>query len=202
MDRNIIEQITKISLSMFRKNFFGVFHGSISAKIETNKFIINKKDAIFDEIDNESLIMLYNKRDYRWKDASVDSSIHSNIYQNITDAKYIAYVLPPYTSSYALKYDKIYPKDYFGHMTFGEIPVYDPKDLESWYERADVEIYRHMKESGSKIMVIRGYGVYVYDRDIHQMAKNIAIIENSCRLLYLSRALESSKGASDNLYYI
>ena len=202
MNKNLIEQITKISLSMFRKNFFGVFHGSISAKVEVNKFVINKKDAIFDEIDKDSLIMLYHKRDYRWKDASLDSSIHSNIYQNINDAKYIAYVLPPYTSAFALKYDKICPKDYFGHVNFGELPIYDPRDLESWYERADVEIYRHMKECGTKVMIIRGYGVYVYDRDINQMAKTIAVIENSCRLLYLSKSLESGIASSDNSYYI
>ena len=40
-------EIKKISLSMFRKNFFGVFHGSISARVEKNQFIINKQSAIF-----------------------------------------------------------------------------------------------------------------------------------------------------------
>jgi L-fuculose-phosphate aldolase len=34
-------------------------------------------------------------------------------------------------------------------------------------------------------MVIRGYGVYSYNRDIHEMAKKLAILEKSCRLLML-----------------
>jgi L-fuculose-phosphate aldolase len=34
-------------------------------------------------------------------------------------------------------------------------------------------------------MVIRGYGVYAYSRDLHEMAKKLAILEKSCRLLML-----------------
>lgn len=201
MDPFTINNLCNISLSMFRKNFFGIFHGSLSAKVEYNKFIINKRDAIFDEMQESSFIQLYHKKDYRWKEASIDSSIHANIYQKINDAKYIAYGMPPYTMAYSLRYEKIYPKDYFGSLTFGEITVYDPKQLDDWYERAEVEIYRHMREKRTNLMVIRGYGVYVYDRDLNQLAKNIAIIENSCRILYLARALGESDCDRD-MYFI
>ena len=34
-------------------------------------------------------------------------------------------------------------------------------------------------------MVIKGIGTYIYDRDIHELVKKIAILENSCRLLKL-----------------
>lgn len=190
MDNFLIDNLSRISLSMFRKNFFGVFHGSISAKTEYNRFVINKRDAIFDEIDRDSLIKLYHKKDYRWNEASIDAPIHSSIYQSISDAKYIAYGMPPYTTAYSLRFDKIVPQDYFGRELVGHIDIFDPKDLDTWYERADVEISRHLRDSKGHMMVVRGYGVYVYDRDLHQMAKKIAIIENSCRLLYLSYALD------------
>lgn len=195
MDKQLIQEMGKISLSMFRKNFFGVFHGSLSAKIGDNRFIINKKDAIFDEIKEESLITLYHSRDYRWQEASIDSCIHSSIYQNISEAKYIAYCLPPFTMAYTLRFNKIAPRDYFGTMSFRTIDVYDPRDFETWYERADVEIYRHMKEKRVKVVVIRGYGVYIFDRDINRLAKSIAIIENSCRILYLAATLGNAPGA-------
>ncbi len=194
MDKKLAQEMGRISLSMFRKNFFGVFHGSISAKLGDNRFVINKKDAIFDEINEESLITLYHSRDYRWQEASIDSFIHSNIYQNISDAKYIAYCLPPFTMAYALRFNKIVPHDYFGATLFKVIEVYNPRDFETWYERADVEIYRHMKEKRVKAMVIRGYGVYLFDRDINHLAKTIAVIENSCRILYLSATLGGVPG--------
>lgn len=59
------KQLSSLALSMFRKDFFGIFHGSISAKTESNRFIINTKEAVFDAIDDTSLIELYFKKDYR-----------------------------------------------------------------------------------------------------------------------------------------
>ena len=51
IDKNIVKHLSDISLALFRKNFFGIYHGSISKKVDHNSFIINKKEAIFDEIE-------------------------------------------------------------------------------------------------------------------------------------------------------
>lgn len=186
MDLNYsIESIAKISLSMFRKSFFGIFHGSISAKIEENQFIINKKDAIFDNLKKEDMILLYTKKDYRWNEASMDSDIHLNIYKNIKEAKFICYAMPPHIVSYSFENDFIIPEDYFGSMNFDRIEVYDLKKFDDWYERAPFEIYKYMLDHNTNIMVIRGYGVYAFARTMHQLAKNIALLENSCKLLQL-----------------
>ena len=141
--------------------------------------------------------MLYHKRDYRWNDASMDTFIHSLLYQNIPNAKYIAYGMPPFTISYTLTHNKIEPKDYFGYKMLGTLEVYDPKDFDNWYERADVEINRYFKESGAKIMVIRGYGVYVFHRDLQLLSKLFALLENSCKILHFSSILEASKQNQD-----
>ena len=79
----------------------------------------------------------------------------------------------------------------------GTLDVYDPKDFDNWYERADVEINRYFKESGSKIMVIRGYGVYVFHRDLQLLSKLFALLENSCKILHFSSILEASKQNQD-----
>ena len=84
---NLKSQLSKLALSMFRKDFFGIYHGSISAKTESNRFIINTKEAIFDAIDHNNLIELYFKKDYRWNQASIDANIHFSIYSQISDAK-------------------------------------------------------------------------------------------------------------------
>jgi L-fuculose-phosphate aldolase len=94
--------------------------------------------------------------------------------------------MPPYVMAYSLKHDKIVPKDYFGKQVLGEIEIYDPLDYSDWYERADTEIFRYMKDNKKSIMVIKGYGVYAYDRDIYQLAKKIAVLNKSCNILLLS----------------
>ena len=180
----VIGQLKDISLSMFRKNFFDIFHGSISARVEYNRFIINKKDAIFDALSCNDLIELTSKKDYRWNDASIDAGIHLMLYKNISEAKYVCYAMPPFTTAFTLTNSVIIPQDYFGYKEFGNIEIYDPKQFDDWYERADVEICKYMKENQTNIMIIKGYGIYAYDRDLRQLAKNMAIIENSCRLLH------------------
>jgi L-fuculose-phosphate aldolase len=190
MGKHLIEDIKHVSLSMFNKNFFGVYHGSISARVSTRSFIINKKDTILDEVTEESLIRLdCQKKDYRWDSASSDVEIHEHIYRMISSAKYISYTMPPYATAFSLKHGKVLPQDYFGKKILGDILVYDPKNFDDWQERAPYEIPRFFQKNDSHLLLIKGFGLISYDRDIIEMAKKVAILENSCRLLALSSSL-------------
>ena len=185
--KHLLEEIQSVSLSMFRKNFLGVYHGSMSARTSPSTFLINKKEAIFDEITQDSMIQLdVEKRDYRWNISSIDSAIHEQIYQEMSQAKYICYTMPPYATAYALSHARLSPRDYFGDLEIGEIPVYDPGGFHDWYDRAPYEISSFFKESQCRMMLIKGFGLFTYDRDIIEMAKKIALLENSARLLILN----------------
>jgi len=178
-------ELMSISNSMFQKDFFGIYHGSISAKTDNNRFLINKKETIFNSIKEDDLIEVGHNKDYRWKIASMDSAIHSQIYSLISDAKFISFSMPPYATSYSFNHSVISPMDYFGNKEFKSISIYDPKCFEDWYDRASSEIPQHFIQNETNIIVIKGYGVYAYSRDLHKMAKSLAILEKSCRLLML-----------------
>lgn len=189
MDKQLVKrQLASFALSMFRKDFFGIYHGSLSAKLDTNQFTVNTKNAIFDSISEESLIDLFYNKDYRWKDASIDASIHQGIYRQISDAKFITFTMPPFTTAFSLHHSIIIPKDYFGFKEFGKINIYDPKKFEDWYERAVSEIPQYFQQNNASIMVIRGYGVYAFSRDIHTMVRQLSILERSCRILMLDHS--------------
>lgn len=185
--KHLLEEIRSVSLSMFRKNFLGVYHGSMSARTSSNSFLINKKEAIFDEISDDSLIHLdVQQRDYRWNMASLDTAIHEQIYQDLSQAKYVSYTMPPYAAAYALSHAKLSPRDYFGDKHIGEIVIYDPGPFHDWYDRAPYEISSFFKKSPCQLMLIKGYGLFAHDRDMREMAKKIALLENSARLLILN----------------
>ena len=187
MDNHLIEDIKHISLSLFNKNFFSVYHGSISARIGHSGFIINTKETILDEVTEESLVRLdYNKRDYRWSMANTDVHIHEHIYEEIANAKYVSYTMPPYATAYSLKHAKVFPLDYYGKTVLGEIIIYDPKNFNDWMDRAPYEIAKFFQEHDTHLLLIKGFGLVSYDRDITEMAKKISILENSCRLLALT----------------
>lgn len=189
VDEHLIEQLQILSHAMFQKGFYGIHHGALSAKTANNRFIINTKDAIFDEMGHKDFIELTHMQDYRWHQASMDALIHQQVYAHISEAKFVTYAMPPYTTAYALKNWVIEPKDYFSAKLLGNIEVYDPKNFDDWYTRASSEIFLEFLHSGQSILVIRGYGVYAYDRDILKLAKKIAILENSCRLLAISERI-------------
>jgi len=190
--QHLKEQLVSFSLSMFRKEFFSIYHGSVSAKSDNTRFIINTKDAIFDHMNDTQLIELYFQRDYRWNDASIDAAIHHNIYRQISDAKFITFSMPPFTTAYALLHPVIEPQDYFGRKELSRVEVYDPRTFDQWYERAFTEIPKQLLKSGREFVIIKGYGVYAYNRDLHEMAKQLAVLEKSCRLLMLKRSMQSS----------
>ncbi len=183
------KQLSLLALSMFRKDFFGIYHGSISAKLESNLFVINTRDTIFDSFDEKSMIELYYRKDYRWNEASIDAEIHQHIYKQITEAKFITFSMPPFTTAYSLHCNVIIPKDYFGYKELGNIQIHDPKSFEGWYDRAATEIPYYFLSNNTDIMVIKGYGVYAYNRDLHLLAKRLAILEKSCRLLLLNSSI-------------
>jgi len=190
MDKHLIEDIQHVSLSMFNKNFFGVYHGSISARVSASGFVINRKDTILNEVTQDSLVRLdCHKRDYRWSEASSDVFIHEHIYENIPNAKYISFTMPSYATAYSLKHGKVSPQDYHGKKVLGEIIVYDPKNIDDWMERAPYEIPQFFQKHDSHLLLIKGFGLISYDRDITEMAKKVSILENSCRLLALSANL-------------
>ena len=190
MNIHLIDDIKHISLSLFHKNFFSVYHGSISARIGANSFLINSEETILDELTEAALVKLdCQKRDYRWSLASNDAHIHELIYKTIPNAKFVSYTMPPYATAFSLKHGKVVPQDYYGRKILGDVPVYDPKNIDDWLERAPYEIHQFFQKNNSHLLLIKGFGVICYDRDLTEMAKKLSILENSCRLLALSATL-------------
>ena len=81
-------------------------------------------------------------------------------------------------------------EDYFGAMTFDTIEVYDPGDFATWHKRSEEEIVDSLSKNKNHMMIIRGVGMYGYDRDIMKLVRKIAILENSCKLLSMKDSLK------------
>ncbi|RDU70663.1 hypothetical protein CQA58_04805 [Helicobacter brantae] len=193
IDEKLLLSLKQVSLSMFRKNFFGIFHGSISARLTYESFVINAKQAVFDDLNEKSLIALNTIKDYRWNESSIDTPIHAQIYKNYKNAKFIAYAMPPYSVSYSLKHTHLRPLDFFGRQILGEeVEIWDIGNYDTWYDRAMYEIADHITQNNKRFLIIKGYGIYAFDRDLNSLAKKIAVIENSCKILHFYADLQNS----------
>lgn len=188
MDDRLLNDLQHIAHSMFSKNYFGVFHGSLSAKTDINAFVINKKGRILDDVSKNDFIRLTSntKKDYRWKEASPDTDIHLEIYNSLPNAKYISYTMPPYATAYSFEHAIVIPQDYYGYKVLKEVQVYDPGNFNDWKERAAYEIANYFKNNPNHLLLVKGFGLLSYDRDLLEMVKKVAILENSCRLLTIN----------------
>ena len=88
VDDKLLYSLKRVSLAMFRKNFFGIFHGSISARLTNDGFVINSKRAVFDDLNPNNLISLNTQKDYRWNEASIDTPIHAQIYKTFKNCRW------------------------------------------------------------------------------------------------------------------
>lgn len=192
MDSELIEKLSIVSKSLFNLGIFSIGAGSISARVEMSRFVIDKKESILDNMSEENFILLNHARDYRWNDASVDAEIHSLIYQNIDDAKFIAFSMSPFLIAHTLVHPFIEPVDFMGKTQFDSIKIYDPKDFSDWLYRAPSELLRVFEESGLNFVVVKGYGVVAHAREIEELATLLVAIENSCKILHLANATRAS----------
>ncbi|WP_199766022.1 class II aldolase and adducin N-terminal domain-containing protein [Helicobacter salomonis] len=187
----LLKQLQKVSLSMFRNGFFSTFKGSISARISTRRFVINKHDAILDNLDTDSFIVSQDTPDYRWQEASSDTSIHASIYQSFSEARFIAYARPPYAIAYSLTHTHLIPLDYLGCALLGQkIEIYDPKSYKDWQERAPVDILRYLQENAQPYIFIKGCGVVAYQRELQGLLKIFDLLEGACRILQLAHLMD------------
>jgi L-fuculose-phosphate aldolase len=189
MEKEDVELLRNISSSMFHRNLISMTQGSISIKKTVDTFIINKKNALLNNITQSSLIELNISSHFLWKLANIEVSIHAAIYSNILSAKYVACIRSESIIAYTLNHSEIIPVDYIGTIYNKKIPIYDPKIFSDWGSRAPTEITKYMQKTGSTVVILKGIGMYACNRDIDSLVKEVDIIDSSCKILLASKSI-------------
>ncbi|WP_104637709.1 class II aldolase and adducin N-terminal domain-containing protein [Helicobacter felis] len=193
VNAELLRQLQKASLSMFMRGCFSIFRGSISARVSARRFVINKRDAIFDSLSEDSFMVAQDTPDYRWQEASKDTPIHARIYQGCNEARFVVYARPPYAIAYSLGHTRLAPLDYMGRTLLGNtIEIYDPKGYGEWQERAPADILRHLQEGARNYIFIKGCGIVAYDRELPGLLKILDLLESSCQILQLAGMMDHS----------
>ena len=194
IDEYFIDILGKASKILFDRGFIGLYHGSISARNTYKTFTINTKGAFFASLDRDNLIELDFNHSTIWDNASKTANIHAKIYNKIPSAKFISSIFATSIVTASLLYKSIKPQDYHGRTIYKKIPIYDPKKFSDWEERAPHELSQYFHKNNTNIIVVKGVGIYCYDRNLDNMIRNIAIINKSCEvLLAMDSVRETSK---------
>ena len=96
------------------------------------------------------------------------------------------HVAAPYTTTLSLEKDRyaLVPTDFEGRSKFGRATIVDVQynDMEGYL----VEITEALKQTGNKLFVARGHGVYALGANLLEAWGHAATFEHSMRVLYLS----------------
>ena len=179
MKEKIKEEYELILETLLQKRFFHTYQTSFSVRTENDRFIINKKDSVFKE--DDMFVEIHYKEDLSWREASRDSHIHSYIYQKVSTAKCIAHIFPINLVTYSLYHHQFKPLDYYGQTIIGRKEIYEIDEIDNFKEQVENIIYP--KVQNENIFIIKGYGAYLYDRDLKELAKKASILENSAEIL-------------------
>ncbi|MBN16807.1 MAG: hypothetical protein CMB37_01430 [Euryarchaeota archaeon] len=96
------------------------------------------------------------------------------------------HVAAPYTTTLSLEKDRyaLVPTDYEGRTNYGRATIVDVQysDMEGYLN----EITEALKQTGNKLFVARGHGIYALGSDLLEAWGHAAAFEHSMRILYLS----------------
>lgn len=182
---NILYLQNKVG-EIFRKNFFNTCLDSVSTRSFNKSFLVHQIQTNFlTELKENHLLEIYlNKNDYNLDHKLLYINIHKHIYLEIESAKFILITTPPNILSLSLRDKCIMPIDYYGAKYFKVLKVFNPKKLINWDKRAVDNIITFFKDNMNlNIMVIKGFAVINYGRDIDDISSKLNLLENSCRII-------------------
>ncbi len=179
MKENMKKDYKLVLNTLFEKNLFHIYQSSFSIRTENDRFMINKKDTIFCEED--IFTEIHYKKDLSWQDASKDAHIHSYIYQKVSTAKCIAHIFSTNLVAYSLYHNSFNPIDYYGINIIGRQNIYNLQNHNNLSNQIENIIFPKLQSNN--IFIIKGYGAYLYERDVKELAKKALILENSAQIL-------------------
>ena len=179
MKEKIKKDYEKAIETLTKKEMFHIYQASFSIRTENDKFIINKNDALF--LEDEIFTEIHYTKDLSWQNASFDANIHSFIYQKISTAKCIAHIFPINLVTYSLYHRQFKPIDFYGESIIKDRKIYEINDKKYFIDEVENIIQKNILQND--IIIIKGFGAYIYDRDVKELTKKASILENSAKIL-------------------
>jgi len=126
--------------------------------------------------------------------ASTELRVHRFIYQR-TSASAVVHAHPAYAVALSFSEREIVPCDVEGNLLLSKVPVL------GWGTTVktgglDQEIAEALKES--KVVLVRGHGSFAVGQLLEEAYQYTTALEESCRLLYLLKALRIDLSRSNS----
>jgi len=178
-------QFQAVGQALFTQGLVSPQGGNLSVKLGENLLITHRGSAL-GSIEQWDLVETGISRNSRTTPlASTELEVHRCIYQN-TSASAVVHAHPPYAVALSFTENEIIPCDVEGRALLGKVPILSTGTADELSGFAE-DIAGLLK--GHRVVVVRGHGSFAASQLLEEAYYYTAVLEQSCRLLYLLKAL-------------
>lgn len=186
----MLSQFQAVGQALFTQGLVLSQGGNLSIKLG-EQLVITHRGSTLGSIQARDLVETgINKNNRATPLASKELEIHRCIYKN-TSALAVIHAHPPYAVALSFTEKEIMPCDVEGRALLSKVPVLSTEEVVK-LENLAGEIARLLNEY--KVVLVRGHGSFAISQLLEEAYYYTATLEQSCRLLYLLKALQVEPG--------
>lgn len=186
----MLSQFQAIGQGLFAQGLVSAQGGNLSVKMGEH-LVITHRGSPLGSIQQGDLVETgINKNNRATPLASTELEVHRCIYKN-TSALAVVHAHPPYAVALSFTEEEIVPRDVEGRTLLPRVPVLSAETAAKLEELAD-DITRLIREH--RVILVRGHGSFAVSQLLEEAYYYTVVLEQSCRLLYLLKALQVNSG--------
>jgi len=188
----MLTQFQSIGQALFTQGLVSPQGGNLSVKVG-ERLVITHRGSPLGSIQEGDLVETgVTKNNRATPLASTELEVHRCIYKN-TPALAVVHAHPPYAVALSFAEKQIVPRDVEGRALLCSVPIIDAGEAGKTEGLAD-EIAGLLAER--RVVLVRGHGSFAASQLLEEAYYYTVVLEQSCRLLYLLKALCIDPGAT------
>jgi L-fuculose-phosphate aldolase len=182
----VLSQFQAIGQALFTQGLVSPQGGNLSVKLGEHLVITHRGSALGYIQKGDLVETGINKNNRATPRASTELEVHRCIYKS-TSALAVVHAHPPYAVALSFTEKEIVPPDIEGRALLSVVPILCTEMAEKAGEFAD-RIARLLEEH--RVVLVRGHGTFAGSQLLEEAYYYTVVLEQSCRLLYLLKALK------------
>ena len=188
----MLSQFQVVGQALFTQGLVSPQGGNLSVKLG-ERLVITHRGSALGYIQKGDLVETGISKNNRVTPlASTELEVHRCIYKN-TPALAVVHAHPPYAVALSFTEKEIVPPDIEGRALLSGVPVLCAGTEGKAVELAD-EIAKLLGEH--RVVLVRGHGTFAASQLLEEAYYYTVVLEQSCRLLYLLKALQANPSAA------
>ena len=188
----MLSQFQVVGQGLFTQGLVSPQGGNLSVKLGEHLVITHRGSALGYIQEGDLVETGINKNNRATPLASTELEVHRCIYKN-TPALAVVHAHPPYAVALSFTEKEIVPPDIEGRALLSRVPILRTRPEGKAVELAD-EIARLLGEH--RVVLVRGHGTFAASQLLEEAYYYTVVLEQSCRLLYLLKALQVNPGVT------